>query len=73
MKLNITSKTENSLNLSWDSVEHADGFIVVSSAPIKEGPYPNSVQSFNITNGKNALTSKWYLVLSKSLYVFIFD
>lgn len=61
LKLNITGRTENSLTLSWEGVEHADGFNVVSSAPIKEGPYPNSIQTFNVTNEKSALslTSKF--------------
>uniref|UniRef100_A0A2S2QL46 Sortilin-related receptor n=1 Tax=Sipha flava TaxID=143950 RepID=A0A2S2QL46_9HEMI len=55
LKLNIINATENSLTLTWESVEHAEGFNIVSSAPIKEGPYPNSVQSFNVSNGKNEL------------------
>lgn len=64
MKLNVTGRTENSITLSWESVEHADGFNIVSSAPVKEGPYPNSVQSFNVSNGKNILnfTSNYFLI-----------
>lgn len=66
MKLNVTSRTENSITLSWESVEHADGFNIVSSAPVKEGPYPNSVQSFNVSNGKNIFnfTSNYFLIFS---------
>jgi hypothetical protein len=63
LKLNIINATENSLTLTWESVEHAEGFNIVSSAPIKEGPYPNSVQSFNVSNGKNELISKFHLIL----------
>lgn len=55
LKLNITARTENSITISWDSVEHADGFSIISLAPIKEGPYPNSIQSFNVSNNNNAL------------------
>lgn len=57
LKLNIINATENSLTLSWESVEYAEGFNIVSSAPIKEGPYPNSVQSFNVSNEKNEFIS----------------
>jgi len=55
LNLNVTTRTENSITVSWESVEHADGFTIVSSAPIKEGPYPNSVQTFNISNNNSAL------------------
>lgn len=62
LKLNVTGKSENSLTLTWDSVEYADGFNVVSSAPVKDGPYPYSVQSFNVSNEKKVVrcTSKFY-------------
>lgn len=70
MKLNITDRTENSITLSWESVEHADGFNVISSAPIKEGPYPNFIQSFNVSNGKSPLQllSKYYIILTTKLF-----
>lgn len=69
MKLNITGRTENSITLSWESVEHADGFNIVSMAPIKEGPYPNSIQSFNVSNKNSALkfTSMYYLIVWKNI------
>lgn len=74
MKLNITGRTENSITLSWESVEHADGFNVVSSAPIKEGPYPNCIQSFDVSNGKSPLKliSKCYLILNTKLFFYDF-
>lgn len=60
--------------MSWEGVEHADGFNVVSSSPIKEGPYPNSVQSFNVSNGRNILklTSKYCLILNTKFYFYYF-
>jgi len=74
LKLNITGRTENSLKLSWDNVEHADGFNITSSAPIKEGPYPNSFQTFNVPNDRSVLQlmSMYYFILSKKLFFYLF-
>lgn len=69
LNLNVTTRTENSITVSWESVEHADGFNIVSSAPVKEGPYPNSIQSFNISNNNSALkfTSQYNSSLLKNI------
>lgn len=69
LKLNITGRTENSLTLSWEGIEHADGFNVVCTAPIK-GQYPNSIQSFNVSNGDKLikLTSKYYFIINIKLF-----
>ncbi|XP_050528252.1 sortilin-related receptor-like isoform X2 [Daktulosphaira vitifoliae] len=53
LKLNISNKTENSITVTWDDVEHAVGFNVIAAAPVKEGPYPNSIQSFNVSNERS--------------------
>lgn len=55
LKLNVTGRSENSITLHWDSVEYATGFNVVAAAPIKDGPYPYSVQTFNVTNEKKVV------------------
>ncbi|XP_050441242.1 sortilin-related receptor-like isoform X2 [Adelges cooleyi] len=55
LKLNVTNTTENTITLCWESIDYAEGFNVMSVAPVKDGPYPNSVQSFNVTSTKGII------------------